>query len=343
MKKQRILIVDDSPFVRRMLSDWVVSQPDMELVGIAKNGQEAISMARELRPDVVTLDVEMPVLDGLHALPELLQHATAVLMVSSVTQSGAVSTLQALDAGAYDFVTKPKNANSLQFVECRQETLDKIRAARYARRPVSRKAVAPVAKAVGTSDKVVLIASSTGGPSTLRTLWEGLPQGFPAPIVVVQHMPEGFTAGLAKRLEQAGTVPCREAVSGEALKPGQGYLSPGGIHLVVDRTGHLAFSQEEKIHGVKPAADYLFLSAAERFGPRCLGVVLTGMGRDGANGAVAIRKAGGTVLGQSEESCVIYGMPKAAKDAGGVDAEFGLSEMPSAIVANLSGRAKRAS
>lgn len=343
MKKQRILIVDDSPFVRRMLGDWLKDQPDMEVVGVAKNGQEGAELAAELRPDLVTLDVEMPVKSGLEALPEIIATGAKVLMVSSVTQEGAQATLQALEGGAYDFVTKPNNATSLRFTECKEETLEKIRAGRYVR------TVAPIAKAVTVArpkvktDRVVLIASSTGGPSTLRTLWEALPQGFPAPIVIVQHMPVGFTASLAKRLDAAGTVPCREAVNGDPLVPGQAYIAPAGLHLVLDSRLHLQMTDEDKIHGVKPAADLLFDSGAKYLRSRALGVVLTGMGRDGAQGALAIKNAGGTVLGEAEASCVIYGMPKAAKEIGAVQGEFELNEMASAIVANLTGRVARAS
>lgn len=343
MTKQRILIVDDSPFVRRMLKDWIESEPDLEVAGIARNGQEGVELATSLKPDVVTLDVEMPVMSGLEALPKIVGAGSKVLMVSSVTQKGAAATIQALEHGAYDFVAKPNNSTSLQFVECKSETLEKIRAARYVR-TVSRMGTAIVAaRPAVRTDKVVLIASSTGGPSTLRTLWEALPKGFPAPIVIVQHMPAGFTESLAKRLDSTGTVPCREAADGLPLVPGQAVLAPAGKHLVLDANLHLRMTDEDRIHGVKPAADYLFESAATHLKSRAVGVVLTGMGRDGAAGAVAIRKAGGVVFGESQESCVIYGMPKAANEAGGVDQEYDLSDMAGAIVASLGRRAARAS
>lgn len=343
MKKQRILVVDDSPFVRRMLTDLIGEQPDMEVVGIGKNGEEGVALARELKPDLTTLDVEMPIMTGLQALPALLKTGSRVLMVSSVTQQGAAATLEALEVGAYDFVTKPNNATSLKFIECKTETLDKIRAARYIKLGHIKTPVVAVARPKTKTDKVVLIASSTGGPSTLRTLWEALPQGFPAPIVIVQHMPAGFTESLARRLDSTGTIPCREAVNGDPLVPGQAYLAPAGQHIVLDSQLHLRMNDEERIHGVKPAADFLFESGAKYLGSRALGIVLTGMGKDGAAGSVAIRKAGGTVLGEAEASCVIYGMPKAAKEAGGINSEFELSEMAAAIVANLQGRALRAS
>lgn len=343
MTKQRILVVDDSPFVRRMMTDWIGAEPDMEVVGVAKNGQEGVEMATALKPDLVTLDVEMPVMSGLEALPLIVAGGIKVLMVSSVTQKGAAATMEALEKGAFDFVAKPNNSSSLQFVECKAETLEKIRAARYVRAVVGRKPVVTASRPMGRTDKVILIASSTGGPSTLRTLWEGLPKGFPAPIVIVQHMPAGFTESLAKRLDSTGTVPCREAADGLPLVPGQAVLAPAGKHLVLDQHLHLRMTDEDRIHGVKPAADFLFNSAAKYLGSRAVGVVLTGMGRDGAAGAVEIRKAGGVVLGESQESCVIYGMPKAAKEAGGIDQEFDLAEMAAAIVATLTGKVARAS
>jgi two-component system chemotaxis response regulator CheB len=344
MKKQRVMVVDDSAFIRRMITDWINGTSDLELVGVAKNGEEAENMARDLKPDVVTLDVEMPVKSGLEALPEILKTGAKVLMVSSVTKQGATSTLQALEAGAYDFVTKPSSSSSLAFTGSKDETLDKIRASRYARHravPSSGSAI-KVSAPTQPVDRLVVIASSTGGPSTLRTLWEQFPKNFPAPILIVQHMPEGFTASLAKRLDMAGTVPCREAKEGDKVVTGQALLCPGGVHMIVKPDMTIAFTDEPKLHGVKPAADYLFHSAAQVKGNKTVGVVLTGMGRDGAEGAVAIRKVGGRVLGENEESCVIYGMPKAAKDAGGIDAEFPLEEVAGAIMASLNRKVRDA-
>lgn len=343
MNKQRILIVDDSSFVRRMLQDWASAEPDLEVVGVAKNGQEGIDLARSLKPDIVTLDVEMPVMTGLEALPEILKTGARVLMVSSVTLQGARCTLQALDAGAYDFVTKPTGASSLKFVEAKSEILDKIRAARYARAQAKPSAVIRAPQVKRTSDKLVVVASSTGGPRTLRTFFDGLPQGFPCPILIVQHMPPGFTQSLAFRLNEVGTVPCKEAEDGELVCPGQAYIAPGGKHMSIDQSGHIRLDDDPNIHGVKPAAEKLFLSAAQHYGRKVIGLVLTGMGKDGADGAVAIRKAGGQVFGESEASCVIYGMPKAAKQAGGIDAEFKIEEIPAALVGALSGGVARAS
>ncbi len=343
--KHRVLIVDDSPFIRRMLSDWLKDTPDFDVVGTARDGAEAVSQVKELKPDIVTLDVEMPVKDGLAALDEIMGSCpTKVLMVSSVTLRGAEQTIRALELGALDFVTKPNGGASLRFVDARDELLKKLRAAALARVPGR----APVRKPLATmsqvgTDKVVVVASSTGGPKALAALFEGLPKPFNAPVLIVQHMPAGFTASLSKRLDLVGCMSVREAQTGDSIKAGQALVAPGGKHLVVGADGRMKLTDEEPIHGVRPAADFLFHTAAKAWGPKCLGVVLTGMGRDGAEGAVAIRKAGGVVLGESAESCIVYGMPRAAKDAGGVDAEFTIDDMPTAIVANLTGRLQRAS
>lgn len=342
--KKRVLIVDDSAFVRRMLQDWLKEEPDFEVVGIAKDGLEGVKMAAELDPDVVTLDVEMPNMDGITALGKIMSHKPrAVLMVSSITTTGAHATLNALELGAYDFVTKPQGGNSLRLVEAKNDFLERMRASRYAKFAGAARSVGVKQSPVKTSDKIVLVASSTGGPRSLVSLFQSLPKGFPCPIVIVQHMPQGFTASLAQRLDNLGTVPCREAKDGDRIEAGQAYMAPGGIHLALGPGGRLSFDDSPSMHGVKPAADILFKTAAESYGSRCLGVVLTGMGRDGADGAVVIRSKGGKVFGEAESSCVIYGMPQAAKKAGGVDAEFDLRDMGAAIVAGVAGRAALAS
>lgn len=341
---KKVLIVDDSAFVRRMLQDWLKEEADFEVVGIAKDGVEGVQMAKDLDPDVVTLDVEMPNMDGITALGHIMAHKPrAVLMVSSITTDGADATLKALERGAYDFVTKPQGGNSLRLIEAKNTFLERLRASRYARigHPVRPTIVkAGICK---TSDKVVVVASSTGGPRTLVSLFESLPKGFPCPIVMVQHMPVGFTASLAARLNSLGTVPCSEAKDGEKIEGGHAYLAPGGKHLVIASDGKLKLTDTPSIHGVKPAADHLFKSASDVYGAKCLGVVLTGMGRDGADGAVAIKAKGGRVYGEAESSCVIYGMPQAAKKAGGVDAEFDIKEIGAAIVAGVAGRTALAS
>jgi two-component system, chemotaxis family, protein-glutamate methylesterase/glutaminase len=401
---KRVLIVDDSPFVRRILRDWLTADPEFEVAGVAEDGQQGVEMAKKLRPDLITLDVEMPRMNGIQALAAIMKEAPCpVIMVSSVTKQGAAYTLEALELGAVDFVTKPDGPSSIRLVHAKDELLEKCRVAIHARRlptppplrtslfkslkteskpedkpasPGIKRFTAPAGegpapdserrpssrtegsladpKSLGfgvkaplsvpampvgaTTDKVVVVASSTGGPRALTSLFSHLPKGFPAPILIVQHMPAGFTESFAKRLDQLGTVPVREAKEGDRVIPGQALIAPGGVHMEVSSGGVIKFSSRPTLHGVRPAADYLFHSACSTYGRKCLAVVLTGMGRDGADGALAIRKAGGYVLGESEESCIIYGMPRAAKEVGAVMEEHAVEDIAQAIVRRLGDR-----
>lgn len=343
--KQRILVVDDSPFVRRVISDWIKSEADMELIGTASNGEEAVRMVLEHQPDVVTLDVEMPIRDGLSALEEIMRkHPTAVVMVSSVTTQGAQSTLKALELGALDFVTKPQGSSSLKVLSCRAELLQKIRSAKSARLIGNAfKATTTQSMAKTVTDKVVVIAASTGGPKALAQLWQTLPKGFPAAILIVQHMPAGFTDSFARRLDGIGTVPCKEAAPGDRLVPGLALLAPGGHHMILNSTNTIEINQDPPLHGTRPAADPLFFSAVKFHGTKIVGAVLTGMGRDGAEGAKAIIQAGGVVYGECESSCVIYGMPKAAFQAGGITSEHPIGEIGNKLVQAIQGKIARAS
>lgn len=343
--KQRVLVVDDSPFIRRIISDWVKGESDLELVGVACDGQEALAKAKETKPDIITLDVEMPVKDGLWALQEIMRECPAhVLMVSSITTQGADSTMKALQLGAYDFVTKPNGSSSLKVIQAKAEVLGKIRAAKQAKLG---KTAVPIAKSAPvqkfSTSKIVVVASSTGGPRALTTFFETLPKGFPAPILIVQHMPKEFTHSFAKRLESIGTVPCKEAEHHDRILPGLAYVAPGGQHMKIESKGVIALFDGPNLHGTKPAADHLFQSAVSIYGREVVGVVLTGMGRDGADGAKAIIDAGGCVFGQEESSCVIYGMPKAAKQAGGITAEYAIEELGAHLVEALKGSVRLAS
>lgn len=324
-----------------MINDWLNTESDIEVVGQCKDGDEAVEKTKSLKPDVVTMDVEMPRRDGISALREIMADCpTAVLMVSSVTLEGAKLTLKALELGAVDFVTKPQGGSSLKFIEAKEELLQKVRTAKHARLSATKQPVSKVGVVRRSSDKVFVIASSTGGPKALASLWAALPKGFPAPILMVQHMPEGFTASLAQRLDSLGTVPCKEATERDKVTRGLALLAPGGKHMVVRPDGSIELNDKPSLHGVRPAADYLFKTAAEVYGNKVVGAILTGMGRDGAKGAVDVRKAGGFMLGESEETAAIYGMPKAAMEAGGINAEFPLHEMAHALVSKLAGRSK---
>ncbi|MBS1706704.1 MAG: chemotaxis response regulator protein-glutamate methylesterase [Armatimonadetes bacterium] len=342
--KYRVLVVDDSPFVRRLLTDWLKEDPSFEVVATASNGEEALAKVKEFKPDLITLDVEMPVMDGLSALERIMkEQPTPVLMVSSLTTQGAAATMRALELGAVDFFAKPQSSASIQFVSAKDDLLQKLRACAAAKtnRPIG--TAVRAARVTTGSDRLIVIASSTGGPRALAGLWSTLPVGLPAPILITQHMPAGFTESLAKRLDSIGTVPCREAKPGDRIEPGQALLAPGGRHMLIGANNEILFDDGPSLHGVKPAADFLFHSAAKYFGRKVIGAVLTGMGRDGAEGAFAIRQAKGVVFGEAESTCTIYGMPKAAKDAGGIDAEFPINEMAAAIAGSLSERCARAS
>jgi two-component system, chemotaxis family, protein-glutamate methylesterase/glutaminase len=329
--------------MRQVLGDLLRSDPDIDVVGFARDGAEAVRMTSDLKPDVVTLDVEMPRMDGLEALASIMTVApTPVIMVSTLTSQGAQATLEALDRGAVDFVCKPRSGSLLAIREVREELLGKVRSAKDAALGRRLRRGIPAAAPVRASDRVILIASSTGGPKALTCLFETLPRDLAVPVLIVQHMPPGFTEGLAKRLDRMGNLSCREAHERDRVTPGLALMAPGGRHMSVTASGEIELSDGPPVHGVRPAADILFGSAAKAFGTRCVAAVLTGMGKDGAEGALEIRNAGGHVYGESEQTCTVYGMPRAAKLNGATEAEFPIHEIGHAIVANLSRRPSRA-
>ena len=328
----RVLVVDDSPLVRQILVDMLRKEPDIDVVGYARDGEEALLRIAELNPDVVTLDVEMPRLDGLGCLRELMAtRPVPTVMVSTLTGKGTSATVEALSLGAVDVVLKPDNGSISTLRGVREDLVAKIRQASVARVHKTLRSVARPARSVPKSDRVVLLASSTGGPRSLAATFEGLPKDFPAPLLIVQHIPAAFVPSLAKRLDEMGKVAVREARPGDRPTPGVALLAPGGLHMAVGANGELRFDDGPTLHGVRPAADRLFASAAEAFGARCVAAVLSGMGRDGADGALAIRRAGGTVLAEDESTCTIYGMPKAAVAAGAVERSVKIEGMGEAL------------
>lgn len=332
----RVLVVDDSIFMRRVLSDAINKEPDLEVCGMASNGNEALAKAKELRPDVVTLDIEMPVRNGLEALRDLMRETPVpVVMLSTLTATGADATIIALELGAVDFACKPESLTQATLATTFSEIVPKIRVAAESRaktQPVLEAAITSVQSA-----KPLLIASSTGGPGALMTLFRSLPKKMEVPCVIVQHMPIGFTKSLAARLDTVGAFQVVEAQHGDILKPGLAYVAPAGQHLEFAKNCRISLVNGEPRNGVTPAADYMFESAATRMGGNALGVILTGMGKDGTEGAVALKQAGGTIFGESEDTCVVYGMPRSAKAAGGIDAEFPIHLMGGAICKALAG------
>ena len=343
----RVLVVDDSALMRRMISDMIESAPGCTVVGTARDGREAVDRVQALRPDVVTMDVEMPVMNGIEAVREIMARSpTPIVMLSSRTRRGAEETIRSLELGAVDFVCKPSGAISMDIAEVKEILIAKLRLAVHARllppavaypcrRParVGSSAVAsprPTAPS-HPADRVVVIGSSTGGPRALETVIPELPADLPAAVVVAQHMPAGFTAAMADRLNSLSAVRVREAADGDSLTQGEVLIAPGGRHLLVTRRRRVTTSDAPPVWGVRPAADLLMTSAAEAYGTACVGVILTGMGQDGARGAALIRKAGGRTLAQDEATCVVYGMPKAAVEQGGVDLVVPLPQIASTI------------
>jgi two-component system chemotaxis response regulator CheB len=336
-RRIRVLVVDDSAFVRKAVERMLGTVDDIEVVGFAADGEEGLAKARELQPDVVTLDVKMPRLGGLETLERLMaEQPVPVLLMSTLTQEGAEVTLRGLELGAMDFVDK-SSVQPMSMLSLAEELVSKIRAlggARVRARPHPSRVHAE--GAVAAPAECIVIAASTGGPTALQAVVAGLPAGFRAAVLVVQHIPRGFTKSLAERLDARSAIPVREAQDGETLEPGRVLIAPAGIHtkVVRRRNGVVVVLDEEPrdtLH--RPSADVLMASAAEVFGPLAVGVVLTGMGADGTEGLRAIREKGGLTLAESEETCVIFGMPKAAADAGVVHRVVPLDRVAGEILA----------
>lgn len=338
----RVLIVDDSAFVRQALSRMLTSDPGIEIAGTAVDGKDAVEKVLALRPDVVTLDVKMPHMGGLEALRRIMALCpTPVLLLSSLTSRGGDITLRGLELGAMDFVDKSSVQGHMNLFALAEELKLKVRALAGVPRsklgPALAQAPGPALAPArrGRTAEVVVIGTSTGGPPALQAIIPRLPRDLPMAVLVVQHMPVGFTRSLAERLQARSSIPVREAKDGEGVQPGQVLIAPAGLHMKVRRRAEgirVVLDEEPRAALHRPSVDVLMASVAKVYGARVLGVVLTGMGCDGVEGLRAIREAGGRTLAESEESCVIYGMPKAAVEAGVVDESLPLTEVPDAIV-----------
>jgi len=339
--ERRVLVVDDSALLGAVVAGLIEGFGGFKVVGTARDGEEALRLVHALDPDIVTLDIEMPGVDGLHALGYIMSECPRpVVMVSGATRRGAVDlTIRAFELGAVEFVRKPDERSHDGWVSVAPRLRDALRAASSANMglPLLVRPRAPGVKAprrLHAATEVVVIAASTGGPRALAELVPGLDPTLEAAVVIAQHMPAGFTAGLARRLDQLSPLPVREAQSGEPLLAGTVYVAPGGRHLVLERDdggARLQLRDEPPVHGVRPAADPLFRTAAAVFGPRALGVVLTGMGRDGSEGLQAVIRAGGRGLVQDRATSAVYGMPAQAKATVPADAELPLGAMAAAI------------
>lgn len=356
MAKTRVVVVDDSALVRSLLTEIINRQPDMQCIGAAADPLVAREMIRELNPDVITLDVEMPRMDGLDFLARLMKlRPMPVVMISTLTERGAEVTMKALELGAMDFVSKPRIGVADGLKELSSQIVDKIRVAAVAK--IHRMAVpvapaglvkkpagatgAPVAPAMTlgriSTEKLICIGASTGGTEAIKEVLTGLPADSPG-VVITQHMPPGFTASFAARLDGLCRINVKEAVDGERILPGHAYIAPGGKQFAITRSGanYVAVVQEgEPVNRHRPSVEVLFLSCAQFCGPNAYGVMLTGMGNDGANAMKVMRDKGSYNYVQDEASCVVFGMPREAINVGAADEVLPLDKIAPALLKRL--------
>ena len=343
MRKIRVLCVDDSALVRSLMVEIINSHPDMEVVAVAPDPIIARDLIKEYNPDVLTLDVEMPRMDGLDFLERLMRlRPMPVVMVSSLTERNSDITIRALELGAVDFVTKPRLGLRDCLMEYSDIIADKIRAAAMSRprRRLARPAATSsrvLTRSFSTTEKLIMIGASTGGTEAIRQVLEPLPANSPA-IMITQHMPAGFTRSFVQRLDSLCQVQVHEAEHGQRVLPGHVYLAPGGIaHMKLARSGAnyvVELEDSEPVNRHRPSVDVLFHSAAEVAGRNAIGVLLTGMGKDGAQGMLAMKKAGAVTFAQDEASCVVFGMPREALAIGAADEAVPLAEMSERILAS---------
>jgi two-component system, chemotaxis family, protein-glutamate methylesterase/glutaminase len=336
----RVLVVDDSAFVRQALSRMLGGEADIQVVGLAVDGQDGVEKAAALQPDVVTLDIQMPRMGGLEALKRIMAiRPIPVLLLSSLTKEGAGVTLHGLELGAMDFVDKSRVQGNMNLLNLAEELKTKIRALASVKPHPPSALLTPIVRTEAPRGEgqcdIVVIGTSTGGPPALQAIIPRLPGGLVAAVLVVQHMPAGFTKSLAERLDARSEVPVREARDGESVDAGTVLIAPAGTHTKLRKRGsavRIVLDDEPRASLHRPSIDILMASAARIYGPKVLGVLLTGMGADGVEGLRAIREAGGRTLAESEETCAIYGMPKAAVEAGVVDRSVPLTEMADEIL-----------
>ncbi len=342
-KPIRVLIVDDSVFMRSMLKSALSSCDHFEIIGTAQNGEEGIRKIVKLKPDVVTLDVEMPGLDGIGALERIMKEfPLPVVMISTKTQKGAQVTLEALQKGAVDYVAKPLGDKSSSLQSFREAVTQAVEAAAASNRNVLGTPRAPFKSTktvdVSDADVIVAIGISAGGPATLHEMLPAMPGNFP-PIVITQHMPADFTKPFASRLDAVSQVTVRHAETNLPLVPGEAIIASGAAHLkIIRRLSKLVATLDDgpKVSGFRPSVDVMFDSVAKVVGPRAVGVIMTGMGCDGSVGIRTFRENGAATIAQDQKTSIVYGMPKAAADTGCIDRVVPLSDIPRAISEALS-------
>ncbi|PHV06948.1 protein-glutamate methylesterase/protein-glutamine glutaminase [Rugamonas rubra] len=352
--KIKVLIVDDSALIRSVMTEIISSQPDMEVVGVAPDPLVARELIKQTNPDVLTLDVEMPKMDGLDFLEKLMRlRPMPVVMVSSLTERGSEITMRALELGAVDFVTKPKISIQSGMREYTELIADKIRAASKARirartlpQPgeVAAGQLPQLRNPLTSSEKLIIVGASTGGTEAIREFLMQMPSDCPG-ILITQHMPEGFTRSFAKRLDSLCKISVSEAAGGERVLPGHAYIAPGHSHLTLTRSGAnymTKIDQGEPVNRHRPSVDVLFRSAAQCAGKNAVGVILTGMGKDGALGMLEMKNAGAYNFAQDEASCVVFGMPREAIAVGATHEVGALQALPGMVLGYLAAHGMRA-
>lgn len=344
MPALRVMVVDDSAFMRKIIGDMISSHKDLELLATARDGIDALKKLQQVKPDVITLDIEMPKMDGLTTLQEIVKsYNIPTIMVSSLTSKHGKITMEALAKGAYDFIEKPSGSISLDMNKVEEELIQKILSVKHTTpsrgyRKISflKKEITPERPTLSSLQwekdyRAIVIGASTGGPRALSEIIKRLPkEKVNIPIFIVQHMPKGFTTSFAERLNGQCSLVVKEAEQGESIQGGHIYIAPGGFHMTIEGK-NIYLDQRDKILGVRPAVNYLFQSAAPVYRESLLGVILTGMGRDGTEGMKAIKKWGGTNIAQDEESSVIFGMPSSAIDSGVVHHVLSLDQVSQRI------------
>lgn len=344
-RKIKVLIIDDSALIRSILKEVINSYPDMEAVGVASNPIQAREMIKTLNPDVLTLDVEMPQMDGLTFLEKLMRlRPMSVLMISSLTERGSDAALRALELGAVDFLPKPKLDIAEGMQAYSNEIAEKIRVAyktqlrpRIQGENLSREVLPVLGNRIATTERIIVVGSSTGGTEAIKEFLMRMPADAPG-ILITQHMPEAFTKSFANRLDALCKIKVAEAEGGERVLPGHAYIAPGHSHLLLKRSGAnymTELSQAAPVNHHRPSVDVLFRSAAQNAGKNVIGVMLTGMGKDGAMGMLEMRQAGAYNLAQDEASCVVFGMPREAIAVGAVDEVAAIQDMTQRVLSRL--------
>lgn len=345
-KKINVLVVDDSAYMRKVISGMLESDEEISVIDTARDGLDAVEKVKSLKPDVVTLDVEMPKLDGLSALEKIMaEYPIPVIMLSSLTQEGSETTVKALTMGAFDFVGKPSGTISLDIEKVKEDLISKVKMAVKARirnfqRPLFRtveksKIFQPPTVSTSSPNKIVVIGSSTGGPNALQQVVPKLPENLQAAVLIVQHMPPGFTKSLASRLNDISQLTVSEAQEGDIIQTGRAYIAPGGYHMILRSKNIIGLNQDPPVHSVRPSVDVTLESVVNFYNSKIIGVILTGMGYDGSKGITLVKKMGGKSIAQDEATCVVYGMPRIIVEMGKADKVLPIQNVADEIVSML--------